>query len=72
MTHFPVASTLPVKWAKATASNPNDNCVEYGRLDSAVVVRDSKDADGPALAFDSRAWQSFVSGIRVGDFPSGN
>ncbi|AUY47856.1 DUF397 domain-containing protein [Streptomyces sp. CB01881] len=73
MTHYSVASTLPVTWRKATASNPNENCVEFGQLDTtAVVVRDSKDAHGPALAFDATAWQAFVAGIRSGDFPTDN
>ncbi|MEV0533994.1 DUF397 domain-containing protein [Kitasatospora sp. NPDC050463] len=70
MTHFPVASALPVKWKKALASNPNDNCVECGVLGNAVMVRDSKDAHGPALAFGADAWQAFVAGVRSGNFPA--
>ncbi|MFJ2775614.1 DUF397 domain-containing protein [Kitasatospora sp. NPDC087315] len=70
MTHFPVASALPVKWKKAAASNPNDNCVECGTLQGAVMVRDSKDASGPALAFPTDTWRAFVAGVRVGDFPA--
>ncbi|WP_373313765.1 DUF397 domain-containing protein [Kitasatospora xanthocidica] len=31
-------------------------------------VRDSKDPDGPALAFTPAAWQSFVSAVRAGEF----
>ncbi|WP_405363112.1 DUF397 domain-containing protein [Kitasatospora sp. NBC_00085] len=70
MTHYSVASSLHVTWRKATASNPNENCVEFGQLESAVLVRDSKDAHGPALAFAADAWQAFVAGIHAGDFPT--
>ncbi|WP_459647663.1 DUF397 domain-containing protein [Kitasatospora sp. Ki12] len=31
-------------------------------------VRDSKDPDGPALAFTPAAWQSFVSAVCAGEF----
>ncbi|MFI6155500.1 DUF397 domain-containing protein [Kitasatospora sp. NPDC051170] len=71
MTHFPVASALPVQWKKATASNPNDNCIEMATTTTgAVPVRDSKDPHGPALGFTPEGWRSFVSGIRAGDFPT--
>ncbi|MGW2251035.1 DUF397 domain-containing protein [Kitasatospora sp. NPDC001660] len=71
MTHFPIASALPVKWKKATASNPNDNCVEVAdRFAGTVPVRDSKDPHGPALSFNREAWQAFVAGLQAGDFPT--
>ncbi|MFE5586695.1 DUF397 domain-containing protein [Kitasatospora sp. NPDC056531] len=71
MTHFPVASSLPVQWRKATASNPNDDCVEVADgITGIIPVRDSKDPHGPALRFTPDAWQSFVAGIQAGDFPT--
>ncbi|MEV8323772.1 DUF397 domain-containing protein [Kitasatospora sp. NPDC056731] len=33
-----------------------------------VLVRDSKDTDGPTLLFPAEAWQSFVSAVRIGEF----
>ncbi|MEU3569406.1 DUF397 domain-containing protein [Kitasatospora sp. NPDC036755] len=34
-----------------------------------VPVRDSKDPDGPRLAFSSPAWDSFLAAVRAGEFP---
>ncbi|MER7708471.1 DUF397 domain-containing protein [Kitasatospora sp. NPDC097605] len=68
MTHSPVSSDLRVQWKKARASDPNDNCVECGELEGAIMVRDSKDPHGPALAFTGDAWQAFVASINADDF----
>ncbi|MFD7908736.1 DUF397 domain-containing protein [Kitasatospora sp. NPDC059722] len=71
MTHFPIASALPVKWKKAAASNPNDNCVEVADCYAeGVPVRDSKEPHGPALGFSPEAWRAFITGIQAGDFPT--
>ncbi|MFF3072067.1 DUF397 domain-containing protein [Kitasatospora sp. NPDC057936] len=71
MTHFPVASALPAEWRKATASNPNDDCVEVADgISNVIPVRDSKDPHGPALGFSPEAWRAFITGIQAGDFPT--
>ncbi|MFD7585176.1 DUF397 domain-containing protein [Kitasatospora sp. NPDC059811] len=71
MTHFPVASALPVQWKKASASNPNDNCVEVAASITGIVpVRDSKDPHGPALSFSPEAWQSFIAAVQTGELPA--
>ncbi|MFF3005376.1 DUF397 domain-containing protein [Kitasatospora sp. NPDC057940] len=58
----------PASWRKSSHSN-NDGgvCVE---VDDAHPgrVRDSKDPDGPRLAFSPDAWQSFVTAVRSGEF----
>jgi hypothetical protein len=33
-----------------------------------VAVRDSKDPDGPTLAFAPEQWQSFTSQVKAGHF----
>jgi Domain of unknown function (DUF397) len=34
----------------------------------AVAVRDSKDAEGPKLLFTADEWETFIAGVRVGEF----
>jgi hypothetical protein len=58
-------------WRKASYSSNNGNCVEVARnLPGVVVVRDSKDPDGPVLVFTRAEWRAFLSGARAGEFGS--
>ena len=43
-------------------------CVEAAAFDGDILVRDSKDPDGPVLRFSREEWTSFLSGIHGGDF----
>lgn len=44
-------------------------CVEVAAgPDGQVLMRDSKDPDGPTLAFTTAEWEAFVAGIRAGEF----
>ena len=48
-------------WRKSTYSNNGGACIEVaGGMPNAVAVRDSKDPDGPKLAFTSEAWRAFA------------
>ncbi|MFF6774026.1 DUF397 domain-containing protein [Streptomyces sp. NPDC012637] len=50
-------------WFKSSysdSSNGND-CVEVAATPGTVHVRDSKDTEGPRLAFGPGAWAGFVS-----------
>jgi hypothetical protein len=55
------------QWRKSTRSNGNGgNCVEVaGNLPGVVGVRDSKDRQGPALAFTPTAWRAFLDTIII-------
>lgn len=56
-----------VEVAWATASAGNGACVEVGPCtcgDGSVLIRDSKDPDGPHLTFTVEEWDVFVDGIR--------
>ncbi|MFJ9696501.1 DUF397 domain-containing protein [Kitasatospora sp. NPDC101183] len=58
------------EWRKSSYSAQANDCVETGRLASGgMAVRDSKDEDGPVLAFEADAWASFVSGVKGGELP---
>jgi hypothetical protein len=57
-------------WQKSSYSNASGgNCVEVaGTRADVVAVRDSKDPDGPRLAFPAGQWQAFTERIKAGAF----
>jgi hypothetical protein len=56
---------MNLEWRKATYSSGNGgNCIEVATADRTVAVRDSKDPDGPRLAFGVRAWQAFATKLK--------
>ena len=61
-------STHP-SWRKSTASGDTPNCVEVAELsDGSMLVRDSKDPDGPHLHFTGNEWDAFLDGAVAGEF----
>ena len=58
------------RWRKSSYSGTTGgNCVEVAQnLPGAVAVRDSKDPDGPKLAFGPDEWLAFTAGVKAGDF----
>jgi hypothetical protein len=57
------------QWRTASYSGGNGSCVEVAsNLPGIVAVRDSKDREGPALAFTAEAWSELLRGIRDGEF----
>lgn len=56
-------------WRKSSYSGANGQCVEVASPSCSVVaVRDSKDPQGPSLAFSAEAWAAFVSAAGSGAF----
>ena len=54
-------------WRKSSYSGDNGgNCVEVGAAGLAVAVRDSKDPDGPLLAFARDTWTAFAEQLKAG------
>lgn len=52
-------------WRKSTYSNNGGSCVEVTRgMPDVVAVRDSKDPDGPKLAFTPDAWRRFAGRMK--------
>lgn len=53
------SSAMP--WIKSSySSNEGANCVEVCAAPDAVRVRDSKDPEGPKLAFGAASWAAFT------------
>ncbi|MEW2388315.1 DUF397 domain-containing protein [Streptomyces venezuelae] len=64
MTLKPTAGKAPeLEWFKSSYSSSDDvnDCVEVATTADAVHVRDSKNTQGPRLAFPSTAWAAFVT-----------
>jgi hypothetical protein len=64
------ASEISAPWIKSSRSGPTGgNCVEIAFLaGGAVAMRNSRDADGPALVFTAAEWEAFLGGAREGEF----
>jgi hypothetical protein len=58
-------------WRKSRYSADQGNCVEAAHGESGIVVRDSKDPDGPALRFVAAEWTVFTSGVKAGRYDVG-
>jgi hypothetical protein len=47
-------------WRKASCSACNGECIEVARTSGRVMVRDSKDPEGPVLNYSAEAFQAFL------------
>jgi hypothetical protein len=57
-----------LNWRKSSHSgNSGGNCAEVATLPGAAFVRDSKNPDGPCLAFGRLAWEAFAASLRAGE-----
>ncbi|MEU8799196.1 DUF397 domain-containing protein [Spirillospora sp. NPDC048819] len=56
-----------VHWRKSSHSDHSGgNCIEVTHLAPEIGVRDSKNPDGPTLAFSPAAWSAFAADIKSG------
>ncbi|WP_433301167.1 DUF397 domain-containing protein [Actinoplanes sp. CA-030573] len=55
-------------WRKSTRSGAAGHCVEVADVPAAVLVRDSKNVEGPVLTFTATEWTGFIAGVRAGEF----
>ena len=54
-------------WRKSSYSSGNGgDCVETASSVAGVLVRDSKDPDGPALAIAPSDWNTFTDLVKTG------
>ena len=53
-------------WRKSSYSGNNGGaCIEVADVRDAVLVRDSKDREGPVLAVDADAWRRFATKVKT-------
>lgn len=65
-------SDLELEWIKSTASgSQGGNCVQAAFTSDGVLVRDSKEPDGPRLKFTGAEWDAFLDGVKKGEFDRG-
>ena len=57
-----------LSWRTARRSAGNGACVEIATARRHVLVRDSKDQDGPVVQYPPGAWQTFLANARKGQF----
>lgn len=54
------------RWRKSTYSSSNGgNCAEVAAAPGAILVRDSKNPDGPRLDFRPDVWRAFADRVRT-------
>jgi len=57
------------EWLKSSRSTGNGACVEVkSPAVESVMVRDSKNPQGPVLTFSPGAWTAFVTDLECGGF----
>ncbi|MGH3935981.1 MAG: DUF397 domain-containing protein [Pseudonocardiaceae bacterium] len=50
-----------IVWHTSNYSGNSGNCVQVAPAPGRVLVRDSKDPDGPALAVPAATWRAFLT-----------
>jgi len=55
-----------IGWRKSSYSGgQGGNCVEVAGDDSRVIVRDTKNRQGPALRFSADTWRRFAENVKA-------
>jgi uncharacterized protein DUF397 len=54
---------VQVGWSKSSYSSGASACVEVAPAPDRVLVRDSKNPDGPVLDLPTPAWRAFLSTV---------
>ena len=59
-------------WRRSSRCGTHGSCVEVSDLtDGAVAVRDGKAPErSPILVFNDEEWDSFIAGVKAGEFDS--
>ncbi len=54
---------VEIGWRTSSYSGQGSACVEVAPAPAGVLVRDSKNADGPVLAVTTTAWRAFLTTV---------
>jgi hypothetical protein len=57
-----------LQWRKARRSANNGACVEVAPANGQIIIRDSKDQDGPVIRYSASSWHIFLGGAKKGQF----
>ncbi len=58
-----------LEWFKSSFSANGESCCTCARLsDGGMAVKDSKNPDGGILIFSRTEWQTFIGGVKLGEF----
>ncbi|GAA3490041.1 DUF397 domain-containing protein [Streptomyces cremeus] len=55
---------VATQWSKSSYSSNGGNCVEIATPPDAVLIRDSKNPDGPRLGLTTHTFAAFLTGIQ--------
>ncbi|SDC73357.1 DUF397 domain-containing protein [Actinokineospora iranica] len=67
--YLPAEAFADATWQKATASQPNQSCVEFAKIGRVIGVRDSKlGPDSPILQFTEHEIAAMLTGAKDGEF----
>jgi hypothetical protein len=57
-----------LEWRKTRRSANNGACVELAPAAGQILIRDSKDQNGPVIAYSQFSWRLFVASAKTGHF----
>ncbi|MEU6036235.1 DUF397 domain-containing protein [Actinomadura sp. NPDC047616] len=65
-------TSADVRWRKSTrSSHEGGECVEVADLVTGVIVRDSKNPEGPRLTFGAAEWRAFMQAVKGSEYDFG-
>lgn len=57
-----------LQWRTARRSVGNGACVEVAPTAGTILIRDSKDKDGPVVQYPGGSWRAFLEAAKTGRF----